>query len=101
MKDNTHTFTLKVKGLPLTNEHKAAISDALNNTLMEHIGQMDFRGLAGEAADVAATNKFVGQVIGIDGGRLERIIKQGDFLKATLELPRLDNFQVRTKQLMR
>ena len=101
MKDNTHTFTLEVKGLPLTDEHKAAISDALNNTLMEHIGQMDFRGLTDDTTDEAATNKFLGQIIGIDGGRSELISKQADFLRTTIQLPRLDNFQVRTQQIRR
>lgn len=90
MQDSTHTFTIDVKGLPLTEEQQASISQALNDALMHELGQMDFRGKADGVEAAALGGKSYGYIIDIRGGRWEAITKRSDFLRSVLQQPQLD-----------
>lgn len=90
MQDKSHTFTIDIKGLPLTEEQQATISQALNDTLMHQIGKLDFRSKAEDVQMEALGGKSYGYIIDIRGGRWEAITRRSDFFRNVLQQPQID-----------
>lgn len=72
------TFTLEVKGLNLPDDVREDISQALNNTLLRKIGELDLRTKNTTSADAAGSSLF-GKVVRIDGGEIMKLLARKDF----------------------
>lgn len=83
------TFTLEVKGLELPDDVREEISQALNNTLMRKLGEVNLTGKTNGTDAVAGGNALFGKVIRIDGGDWSRLINRRDF--GTIFQKSLDN----------
>ena len=81
-------FTIEVNGLEIPERAQAAISKALNQTLMHKLGELDLTGAKSKEKNhpgAAVTDSFLLSKYLINGGYWEKMINQ-NFTKAFNQL---------------